>query len=463
MSRCIRGGLVVALLAALAQMPAYAMSNTTNTSAFTRGVQTAEQGVDRADGRYTQNGTAITLGQPNFRARPATPEAMAREFLAERHAQLGLDADAHASLVRASERVGRNVSVVRFEQRQQGLRVYGSDIAISVAPNGKVVYVANAAVEGVKPVNIIADKSQADALAIGRQYLGMVSTSHEKAERMVYVANGQTHLVWRLELVAEDGLRGDWEVLIDAHSGAVLRAEDRAAYDNGNGTIWLPDPLSQDLATYNDPGYTDGNNADTPQLTGALRPVVLENLVNSGGYILEGPYAVCQDFDTPHDAGCPSPQASSDFSVTRSAMTFDAVMGYFHISNYLKYVNVTLGVPAMPINHPGGVHFDPHGFGGADNSQFSSSGENLTFGQGGVDDAQDADVIIHELGHGIHFFVTDGHLSQTEGLSEGVGDYNAGAYSRDFPGQWTPSDAPYFWTFSWDGHNPFWPGRVTNY
>ena len=82
MSRCIRGGLVVALLAALAQMPAYALSNTTNTSAFTRGVQTAEQGVDRADGRYTQNGTAITLGQPNFRARPATPEAMAREFLA---------------------------------------------------------------------------------------------------------------------------------------------------------------------------------------------------------------------------------------------------------------------------------------------------------------------------------------------------------------------------------------------
>ena len=463
MSRCIRGGLVVALLAAMAQMPAFALSNSTDTSAFTRGVQAAEAGVDRADGRYTSRGTAITLGQPNFRARPATPEAMAREFLAERHAQLGLDADANASLVRSAQRVGRNFSVVRFEQHQQGLRVYGSDIAISVAPNGRVIYVNNATVEGVKPVNTVADKSDAEALAIGRQYLGIAEIRHQKAERMVYVDNGESHLVWRLELVAENGVRGDWELLVDAHTGAILRAEDKAAYDDGNGTIWLPDPLSQDLATYNDPGYTDGNNADTPQLTGALRPVTLPDITLAGGmYTLVGPYAVCDDFDTPHDAGCPS-QPSSDFSVTRSAMIFDAVMGYYHIANYLNYVNVTLGVPAMPINHPGGVHFDPHGFGGADNSAFSSSGENLTFGAGGVDDAQDADVIIHELGHGIHFFVTDGHLSQTEGLSEGVGDYNAGAYSRDFPGQWAPTDTPYFWTFSWDGHNPFWPGRVTNY
>src|SRR6185312_11869865 len=117
----------------------------------------------------------------------------------------------------------------------------------------------------------------------------------------------------------------------------------------------------------------------------------------------------------------------------------------------------------MPLHHPGGIHYDPHGFGGADNSQYSSAGENLTLGQGGVDDAQDADVIIHELGHGIHDWITNGHLSQTEGLSEGVGDYNAGSYSRDWPNQWTPSDTPYFWTFSWDGHNPFWAGRVTNY
>ena len=463
MSSCIRGGLVVALLAALASAPAFAISNTTVTSPLTRGVDAPAATIQRADGLYTAGGAAVMLGTPNYRAQVGAPEAMAREFLAARYAQLGLGASDEASLVRTAQRIGSHFSVVRFSQRLNGLKVYGSDIAVSVMPDGRVIYVSNATVAGATAVNATALTPSADALAIGAQYLGITAARHQKAERMIYAANGSSRLVWRVELEAETGTRGDWELLVDANTGEVLRAEDKAAYDNGNGTIWTPDPLSEDLATYNQPGYTDGNNADTQQLTDALRPVTLEGITLAGGnYTLSGPYAVCQDFDTPHDAGCPS-QATSDFSVTRSALTFDAVMGYFHITTYLMYVNETLGIVALPLNHPGGVHYDPHGFDGADNSQYSSGGENLTFGAGGVDDAQDADVIIHELGHGIHDWITNGNLSQVEGLSEGVGDYNAGSYSRDWPNQWTPSDAPYFWTFSWDGHNPFWPGRVTNY
>jgi Zn-dependent metalloprotease len=463
MSKRIQGGLLVAVLAALAQAPAFALSNTTVTSPLTRGVEAPPAAIQHADGLYTSGGSAMMLATPNYRAQVAAPEAMAREFLDARHAQLGLSATEQATLVRTSQRIGEHFSVVRFSQRIGGVPVYGSDIAVSVTPDGRVIYVSNATVPGATAVNAVARTSSADALGIGAQYLGIATARHQKAERMIHVANGVSRLVWRLELVAEDGPRGDWELLVDASTGTVLRAEDKAAYDDGNGTIWTPDPLSENLATYGDTGYVDGNNADTTQLTAALVPVTLEGITNTGGtFTLAGSYAVCQDFDTPHDAGCPS-QASSDFSVTRSALTFDAVMGYYHITRYLKYVNETLGITALPLNHPGGVHYDPHGFDGADNSQYSSGGENLTFGAGGVDDAQDADVIIHELGHGIHDWITNGNLSQVEGLSEGVGDYNAGSYSRDFPGQWAPPDAPYFWTFSWDGHNPFWPGRVTNY
>ncbi|HJT97380.1 MAG TPA: PepSY domain-containing protein [Rhodanobacteraceae bacterium] len=463
MSLCLKGALAAAIFACLAQTPAHAISSTTVTSPLTRGVAAPVTPIQRADGQYDAKGAAVMLATPNFTARVGTPEAMAREFLAARHAQLGLDASENATLVRTSERDGAHFSVVRFAQRIGGVPVYGSDVAVSVMPNGKIIYVSNATVPGATAVNASAAISSAQAIATATQYLGATALRRQKAERMIYVVNGASRLVWRVGLEADAGPRGDWELLVDAATGEVLRAEDKAAYENGNGTIWTPDPLSEDLATYGDPGYLDGNNADTPELTAALVPVVLENITNNAGtYTLEGPYAVCQDFDTPHDAGCPS-QSSSDFSVTRSALTFDAVMGYYHITTYLKYVNETLGVPAMPLHHPGGIHFDPHGFSDADNSQYSSGGENLTLGRGGVDDAQDADVIIHELGHGIHDWVTGGHLSQAEGLSEGVGDYNAGSYSRDFPGQWTPGDAPYFWTFSWDGHNPFWPGRVTNY
>src|SRR5262249_28097644 len=85
----------------------------------------------------------------------------------------------------------------------------------------------------------------------------------------------------------------------------------------------------------------------------------------------------------------------------------------------------------------------------------------LSFGEGGVDDAEDSDVIIHELGHGVHDWITGGGLSQVNGLSEGLGDYNAASYSRSL-GQWASGDPPFQWTFNWDGHNPFWPGRITN-
>ena len=465
MSNFMRAGALAGfVLCALyaADAPALGVQPETSLS-LARGVQPARASVDRQDGRYSLDGVAITLGQPGFTARVGTAEAMAREFLATRHAQLGLSAPESAALVRTTQRKGRQFSVVRFEQRQQGLPVYGSDIAVSVMPNGRVVYVANSAVAGVSAVATTASKTDLDATAIATQYLGVSDSVEHSAERMVYVDAGASHLVWRVIVVAQEGPRGEWELLIDANSGEILRAQDISAYDSGTGTIHTPDPLSYERVAYNTAGYVDGNNADTPQLTAALVPVTLDDITLSGGnYTLAGPYAVCEDWDTPHDAGCPS-QPGSDFSVTRSAMSYDAVMGYWHISNYLKYVNETLGVPAMPIHHAGGVHYDPHGFQNQDNSQFVSTSEKLTFGQGGVDDAQDADVLIHELGHGIHYFVTGGHLSQTEGLSEGVGDYNGAAWSRDFPNQWTPADTAYYWIYSWDGHNPFWPGRVLNY
>jgi hypothetical protein len=450
-------------LAACLATPAFALSPAPENPALTRGVVAPEAGTVRPDGRFAASGRALALYQPGFTARVGTAEAMARQYLAQAGQRLGLASAEPAALVLSSERSGRHFSVVRFTQHAQGLPVYGSDIAVSVQPNGKVIYVANNAVEGIQPAANRASLEAGAAIAIARQYLGASGLRHEAAERMLYASDGATRIVWRVEAIATGAPRGDWELLVDAQTGEVLRAADRAAYADGNATVWGPDPLSSARVAYGATGFVDGNNADTPQLTGELLPVILHDLAFTGGmYSLSGPYAVCDDFDTPHDAGCPT-QASSDFSMTRSAMGFDGVMGYYHISAILAWINETLGMDVMPINHPGGVHFDPHGFDGDDNSFFSPSTEALSFGQGGVDDAQDADVLAHELGHGLHHFVTGGHLSQVQGLSEGVGDYFAASYSRSFEGQWTDADSAYFWSYNWDGHNPFWPGRVLNY
>jgi hypothetical protein len=104
------------------------------------------------------------------------------------------------------------------------------------------------------------------------------------------------------------------------------------------------------------------------------------------------------------------------------------------------------------------IEVDVNALNGQDNSMFNiaSNPPRLFFGEGGVDDAEDADVIIHEYGHAIsHSANGSGNNTGTERrcLDEANGDYYAASYSF--------SVNPYKWEniFSWDGHNQYWNGR----
>jgi len=450
---------------------AFALKPLDPSPVLTFGVAEPEALLERSDGQYAPDGRVVSWYQPAFRARRGDAEAMARQFLAERHAQLGLTADEAEKLEVGYRRDNAHFSVVRFVQKRMGLPVYGSDIAVSVKRNGEVIYVTNDALPNLADPQVsVAAKTSDEAIARAKNHLRVSRLLQPEAEQVIYAANGKTYLAWRVQTRAE-GVRGTWEVLVDAANGDVLRAEDKAVYSHAEqrggepqAWVWSPDPVSSAKVAYGG-GYVDGNNADTPQLTAELKTVTLEDLTFSGGvYRLQSQWVVCDDsYESPVTAGtCPT-SATGEFFFTRSAVGFDGVMGYYHLNTMMKYVNETLGVEAMPINHSGGVRFDPHGEYGDDNSHFSSACECLSFGEGGVDDAQDADVLVHELGHAMHYFVTGGHLSQTQGLSEGTGDYQIASYSRSFTDQWAPSDPAYYWSFSWDGHNEYWSGRVLNY
>ena len=84
-----------------------------------------------------------------------------------------------------------------------------------------------------------------------------------------------------------------------------------------------------------------------------------------------------------------------------------------------------------------------------DNSYYDMLHQRLSFGQGGVDDGEDADVIIHELSHGLHQWLTRDGVSQREGIAEGFGDYVAVSYSRT-RNKWKYTDPQYNWVFGWD-------------
>jgi hypothetical protein len=471
---CLLAASVALAVSAGGAHAAKPQARSTQATSLARNVVAPEAGIARRDGRYAADGAAIALYQPDFfvpnRLSKSATDAQfkasaataAYDYLVARRAELGLGERDVADLQQVHVRRQPGLTVVRYQQRIGGLPVFGSDIAVTVRDDGTILYVGNDSVRKLKPLAAGKAAMTADrAVGIARGYLGTQAQA-SNAERMAFRdAQANTRDVWRVRA-------NHWDVLVDASSGEVLRAQDMRQFArpvaSGVGQVFKPDPLSSARATYGDPGYVDGNNANTPQLSSQLKKVVLRGIrfdATSGLYSLAGRYATCRNLEAPNDAACPSLPGKA-FNFTRDNINFDAVNAYYHIDTYMRYVNLTLGIEAMPYQHPrGGVQFDPHAMSGQDNSYYS--GGDLHFGEGGVDDAQDADVVVHELGHGLHDWLTDGHLSQVQGLSEGVGDYVAAGYSRDQPNQWTPADEPYFWVFSWDGHNPFWPGRVTNW
>ncbi|MCB1555485.1 MAG: hypothetical protein KDJ14_16925 [Xanthomonadales bacterium] len=418
-----------------------------------------------ASARRSEDGRLLAVYQPDFRAALDTPEAMARAYLGANLRDFGLDKADESALTLSAVRGLGGFDVVRFTQTHLGIPVWGSDTAVSVARDGRVIFVAN----GIRPDLTMADAeatvTAAQALASARTWAGSRAPAQlERVEPMIYAETAPT-LVWNVRLVTGEAPYRDLEVLVDAKTGAIVRAEDQMVHLDAPGRAFNPDPLSTAQTQYTVTGYGDNNDQDSPQLLAQIQSITLRDLTSNGStFELKGPWASCLDHESPTSVNdCPT-SAAADFVVdSRSDNRFEPAHVYFHIDTYMRYVNDTLGIAVHP-PYAGGVQYDAHGLNNDDNSHFVPGTSRLAFGDGGVDDAEDADVVIHELGHGLHYWITGGGLSNLsgDGLSEGLGDYLATSYSRAF-NHWPSNTPEYNWMFSWDGHNNFWSGRVTNW
>ncbi len=215
--------------------------------------------------------------------------------------------------------------------------------------------------------------------------------------------------------------------------------------------VFNPDPLTTAGVTYGTP-YEDASDADISQLNMQRQEVTLDVAFENDTFKLESPYCLITEHSIPDVA--PVTSLTPDFEFTRAQSGFEDVNAYYHINVYHDYVQ-QLGFNNI-VDYP--IWVDTHAMGGADNSNFSAAGSppRLSFGEGGVDDAEDADVVIHEYGHAISHSAAPGTNSGTErtALDEAIGDYFAASYSK--------SINSFNWEnmFSWDGHNEFWNGRV---
>ncbi|PIF46060.1 putative secreted protein (Por secretion system target) [Chryseobacterium sp. 52] len=413
-------------------------------------------------------------------AQESSYETSARGWIKENTRNLGIPG--FSTLKLHAVRKGNTGETLRFQQMIKEVPVFQSEILIHFNKEGKISYTGTESLkQNLKEVDTAPSFPASEALQkahIASKTKGAITFEENK----IFVYNtesGDTKLVYRVVTSSFDN-PGSWETIIDAKTGSVISMKDisvkhhdkndpslkekdkkikaKKAPVTGSAYIFEPDPLSKTGSAYAG-NFVDNNDATNASLDAARTLVTIPEIDLTGGvYTLKGTYAEIKDIEAP--ATGLFTQSTNQFLFNRNDQGFEAVNAYWHLDNSLRYINVTLGIVCKPSQNNGVLRFDPHGFNGSDNSHYLSGSESLGFGEGGVDDAEDADVILHELGHGIHHWLAGG-ISNADGLSEGCGDYWAHSYSRSL-NQW-PSSAPeYQWMFNWDGHNPFWPGRITN-
>ncbi|WP_054509164.1 T9SS type A sorting domain-containing protein [Chryseobacterium sp. ERMR1:04] len=416
-------------------------------------------------------------------AQQSSWEAPAKKWINENSRNLGVQNFSQLQLNFVKK--GSAGETLRFQQMIKNVPVFQSEIVVHFNKEGKITYTSSESLK--KEVkDISTNPSFTDSEALKKAHVASKTKGEitfEENKLFVYLTeSGDTKLVYRV-LTSSHDHPGSWETIVDAQNGNVISVKDIANYHHdknenpkpskknqkkeisakkvlvsGSGYIFNPDPLSKMQMAYGGQ-YVDNNDATNASLDAARTLVTIPELDFTGGvYKLKGSYAEIKELEAP--ATGLFTQATNQFLFNRNDQGFEAVNAYWHIDNSLRYINETLNIVCKPLTNGGILWYDPHGVDGDDNSYYSSG--RLVFGEGGVDDAEDADVILHELGHGVHDWLTNGSLSQVQGLSEGCGDYWAQSYSRSL-GQWPSSAAAYNWMFSWDGHNEYWSGRITNY
>lgn len=220
--------------------------------------------------------------------------------------------------------------------------------------------------------------------------------------------------------------------IIDANTGAILEHWNLIQHATGKGKVFDPNPVN----VLNNTTLRDRKNAASAVPNNVysiktLKAIGYNTSLNS--YLLRGSY-----IDVNDNLKNPKVYSNnaiighllmpvSDFFFTREDYGFEQTMVYWVIDENQRYIQ-SLGF--KNINNRA-IKVDPHATDphDPDNSQYVSNTKgtgHLEFGEGGVDDAEDADIILHEYGHAIQDNQTRGRYymtAQAGAMGEGFGDY----------------------------------------
>jgi hypothetical protein len=213
---------------------------------------------------------------------------------------------------------------------------------------------------------------------------------------------------------------------VAAVTGLAVAAVPSASYaakpgpgtSTGIGRIFLPNPVQ----STGDQSLTDQKDSADAVPAGAYYTVPLTNLDGSG--FLVGDWANVRSA-----TGDAAYSPTNTFVYDRADDRFEQVMAYFWATEAQKYLR-SLGFTGEA-GQFAEVNAESQDLRinqwGVDNSFSWDKHDYIKLGKGGVDDAEDGEVIVHEYGHAVHDAQVPGFGSSLEAgsIGEGFGDYLA--------------------------------------
>jgi Zn-dependent metalloprotease len=293
-----------------------------------------------------------------------------------------------------------------YQQTYRGIPVVGGYYATHLVGGKLTVDDGRKAVTGLGSTSAGFSAQRARSAVAGR--FGKQPASAQ----LVVVPGSPAKLAWKT--LTSTG-RGTYQTLVDAGSGAVLQEKNTVRQADGVGRVFDPNPV----VALQDESLTDNDDADGPQIARAYRNEPLTRL-NRGATALQGAYAN-------NISDSPVTSKHRVFLFNRSQPGFEQVMAYYSITGAQQYLH------RLGFRH---VNSEPQDYSTTgltdDNSFYDPSVDAITFGTGGVDDAEDNEVIWHEYGHAIQDDQVPGFGESAEAgaIGEGFGDYWAVTMSQ---------------------------------
>ena len=324
----------------------------------------------------------------------------AMNYIQENHEIFNLPVNRDVEILRAVKTENKgNVSHIGFQMIIDGVWVNDAKIELHIDREG-VVTLANGSLPTIDSISN--QINLAKYQAIGKALESIKATKSRavpQAELQIIPCDDNTgKMAYVTRLSVEEPL-GDWEIVVDAENGEIIRTNNEMTFATGRGAVYLTNPL--------------------------ICEVTEEPLYNLTAHTPTGLYCKIDNEDTSESFN------EEDVHIYDPDNThFDEINMYNYINTIHDFYKNTLGhtkldKPLKAVVHKGNNY---------DNAYFSPWEQSFAFGDGNRfnDLAKEASVAYHEYSHAVINSITYLTYSGESGaINEGQADYFACTVTDD--------------------------------